>query len=68
LVAARREFNLDAALARKPQLLLVDELAHTNPSGGDPPARHEKRWQDIEEVLDAASTSIRRSTCSIWNP
>src|SRR5579863_5438792 len=56
--SARREFNLDAALARKPQLLLVDELAHTNLSGGDPqggllPPRHEKRWQDIEELLDA---------------
>jgi two-component system sensor histidine kinase KdpD len=49
----RREFDLDAALARKPRLLLVDELAHTNLSGGDPPPRHEKRWQDIEEVLDA---------------
>jgi len=49
----RREFNLDAALARKPQLLLVDELAHTNISGGDPPPRHEKRWQDIDELLDA---------------
>src|SRR5579862_9759719 len=49
----RREFNLDAALARKPQLMLVDELAHTNISGGDPPPRHEKRWQDVEELLDA---------------
>jgi two-component system, OmpR family, sensor histidine kinase KdpD len=49
----RREFDLDAALARKPRLLLVDELAHTNISGGDPPPRHEKRWQDIEELLDA---------------
>jgi two-component system sensor histidine kinase KdpD len=49
----RREFNLDAALARKAQLLLVDELAHTNISGGDPPPRHEKRWQDVEELLDA---------------
>jgi two-component system sensor histidine kinase KdpD len=49
----RREFNLDAALARKPELLLVDELAHTNIGGGEPPPRHEKRWQDIEEVLDA---------------
>ena len=39
--------------ARKPQLLLVDELAHTNVSGGDPPPRHEKRWQDVEELLDA---------------
>ena len=51
--SARREFDLDAALARKPQLLLVDELAHTNISGGDPPPRHQKRWQDIEELLDA---------------
>jgi two-component system sensor histidine kinase KdpD len=51
--ATRREFNLDAALARKPELLLVDELAHTNIGGGDPPPRHEKRWQDIEELLDA---------------
>jgi two-component system sensor histidine kinase KdpD len=49
----RREFDLDAALARKPRLLLVDELAHTNISGGDPPPRHEKRWQDVEELLDA---------------
>ncbi len=44
-----REFDLDRALARKPQLLLVDELAHTNASG----ARHAKRWQDIEELRDA---------------
>jgi len=49
----RREFDLDGALARKPSLLLVDELAHTNISGGDPPPRHEKRWQDIDELLDA---------------
>jgi two-component system sensor histidine kinase KdpD len=49
----RREFDLDGALARRPRLLLVDELAHTNISGGDPPPRHEKRWQDIEELLDA---------------
>lgn len=49
----RREFNLDAALARRPQLLLVDELAHTNLAGGDPTPRHAKRWQDVEELLDA---------------
>jgi two-component system sensor histidine kinase KdpD len=49
----RREFDLDAALARRPALLLVDELAHTNISGGDPPPRHQKRWQDVEELLDA---------------
>jgi len=44
-----REFDLDAALARRPQLLLVDELAHTNAPG----ARHAKRWQDVEELLAA---------------
>ncbi|HMJ54973.1 MAG TPA: sensor histidine kinase KdpD [Polyangiaceae bacterium] len=43
------EFDLDAALARKPSLLLVDELAHTNAEG----ARHAKRWQDVEELLEA---------------
>ncbi len=49
----RQEFNLDAALARHPVTLIVDELAHSNLSGGDPPPRHPKRWQDIEELLDA---------------
>lgn len=43
------EFNLDAALVRKPQLILVDELAHTNA----PVCRHAKRFQDIEELLNA---------------
>lgn len=42
-----REFDLDAALARRPMVLLVDELAHTNAPG----LRHEKRWQDILDVL-----------------
>ena len=41
------EFDLDAALARKPQLILVDELAHTNADG----SRHEKRFQDVAELL-----------------
>jgi two-component system sensor histidine kinase KdpD len=45
--ATVKEFNLDAALARRPQLILVDELAHTNAPG----ARHPKRWQDIDELL-----------------
>jgi len=49
----RREFNLDAALARHPAILIVDELAHSNLTGGDPVPRHPKRWQDIEELLDA---------------
>ena len=43
------EFDLDAALARHPALILVDELAHTNAPG----ARHPKRWQDIDELLAA---------------
>jgi two-component system, OmpR family, sensor histidine kinase KdpD len=44
-----REFDLDAALARRPTLILVDELAHTNAEG----LRHAKRWQDVEELLSA---------------
>jgi len=44
-----REFDLDAALRRKPALILVDELAHTNAPG----SRHPKRWMDVEELLDA---------------
>ncbi|HEY9775849.1 MAG TPA: sensor histidine kinase KdpD [Planktothrix sp.] len=47
--ATLEEFDLDAALKRKSAVLLVDELAHTNAPG----CRHEKRWQDIEELLDA---------------
>jgi two-component system sensor histidine kinase KdpD len=43
------DFDLDAALARRPGLLLVDEYAHTNVPG----SRHPKRWQDIEELLEA---------------
>ena len=43
------EMDLDAILARKPQLCVVDELAHTNAPGG----RHDKRYQDVLELLDA---------------
>ena len=43
------EFDLDAALTRHPELLLVDEYAHSNAPG----SRHPKRWQDIEELLNA---------------
>lgn len=43
------EFDLDAAIMRAPQLVLVDELAHTNAPG----CRHEKRYQDVEELLHA---------------
>ena len=49
----RREFDLDAALRRHPDILLVDELAHSNVTGGEPAPRHPKRWQDIQELLDA---------------
>ncbi len=44
-----REFDLDGALARHPQLILMDELAHTNAIG----SRHPKRWQDVMELLKA---------------
>ena len=43
------EFDLDAALVRRPALLLVDEYAHSNAPG----SRHPKRWQDVEELLSA---------------
>ena len=43
------EFDLDAALVRHPALLLLDELAHTNAPG----SRHDKRWQDVDELLAA---------------
>jgi two-component system sensor histidine kinase KdpD len=45
----QQEFDLDLALKRRPELILVDELAHTNAVG----SRHKKRWQDVEELLDA---------------
>src|SRR5256886_11429460 len=47
--ATLREFDLDGALARRPRLILVDELAHSNAPG----SRHAKRWQDVLELLDA---------------
>src|ERR1700693_1860217 len=43
------EFDIDAALARRPALILVDELAHSNARG----SRHPKRWQDVDELLGA---------------
>jgi two-component system sensor histidine kinase KdpD len=46
---ALEEFDVDEALARRPGLLLVDELAHTNAPG----SRHAKRWEDVEEMLAA---------------
>ncbi len=47
------DFDLAAALARKPELLIVDELAHTNAVGDDEVVLHAKRWQDVEAVLAA---------------
>ncbi len=47
--ASLSEFDLDAALARKPEIIVLDELAHTNAPG----SRFEKRWQDVEELLKA---------------
>ncbi|NQD37868.1 sensor histidine kinase KdpD [Permianibacter sp. IMCC34836] len=44
-----REFDIDVALKRRPALILMDELAHSNVEG----SRHAKRWQDVEELLDA---------------
>jgi two-component system sensor histidine kinase KdpD len=44
-----KEFDLDAALERRPELLLVDELAHTNAPG----SRHHKRWEDVAEILES---------------
>jgi two-component system sensor histidine kinase KdpD len=43
------ELDVDAVLKRRPEVVLVDELAHSNVPGG----RHEKRWQDVDELLDA---------------
>ena len=48
------EMDLDAVLARRPQIALVDELAHSNIPG----SRHDKRWQDVERLLDAGITVI----------
>jgi two-component system sensor histidine kinase KdpD len=52
--AAFDEMDLDAVLGRHPQIALVDELAHTNVPG----SKHEKRWQDVEELLAAGITVI----------
>ena len=51
---AFEEMDVDAILARRPQVALVDELAHTNVTG----SRNEKRWQDVEELLEAGITVI----------
>jgi two-component system sensor histidine kinase KdpD len=50
-----QEMDLDAVLRRHPQIALIDELAHTNVPGS---GRHEKRWQDVEEILGAGISVI----------
>jgi len=57
-----KEFDIDAALARKPALILMDELAHTNSPG----SRHPKRWQDIEELLDAGISVYTALNVQHW--
>jgi two-component system sensor histidine kinase KdpD len=51
---ALEEMDIDAILARKPEVAVVDELAHTNVAG----SKHEKRYQDIEELLAAGINVI----------
>ncbi len=53
--AAWEEMDLDAVLARRPAVVLIDELAHTNVPGS---GRHEKRWEDVLEILDAGIAVI----------
>ena len=52
--ATFEEMDLDAIIARRPEVVLVDELAHTNVPG----SRHEKRWEDVEALLEAGITVI----------
>lgn len=52
--AVLREMDLDAIVARRPDLVLVDEFAHTNAPG----SRNEKRWQDVRALLDAGISVI----------
>lgn len=52
------EMDVDAIIARRPERVLVDELAHTNVPG----SKHEKRWQDVEDILDAGIEVISTST------
>src|SRR3569833_479420 len=53
------EMDIDAILARRPRLVLVDELAHTNAPG----SRHPKRWQDVQELLEAGIDVF--TTCNV---
>jgi two-component system sensor histidine kinase KdpD len=56
---AVQEMDIDAILARRPQMVLVDELAHTNAPG----SRHPKRWQDVQELLEAGMDVF--TTCNV---
>jgi len=61
-----KEFDLEAALKRHPALILVDELAHTNVPG----SRHAKRWQDVDELLEAGIdvyTTLNVQHCESMN-
>ena len=58
------EMDLDALLARRPAMALVDELAHTNAPG----MRNAKRWQDVEELLAAGIDVVSTSTFSTSSP
>ena len=51
------EMDLDAVLARQPEVALIDELAHTNVPGS---GRHEKRWEDVLEILNVGIAVISR--------
>ncbi|MGO4597864.1 DUF4118 domain-containing protein [Terrabacter sp. 2RAF25] len=51
--AALTELDVAAVLARRPQVVLIDELAHTNVGDGADAPRHAKRWEDVEQILDA---------------
>lgn len=54
------EFDLDGALEQHPDVLLLDELAHSNVPG----ARHPKRWQDVEELPDAGIKCVDHAECA----
>ncbi len=60
--AALQEFDLDAALARRPTIILIDELAHSNAPG----LRHAKRWQDVQELLKAGITVYTTVNVQHW--
>ena len=59
-----KELDLDQALKRRPQLILVDELAHTNAPG----SRHLKRYQDVEELLRSEERRVGKECRSRWSP